>query len=72
MVQTNVAPNALRTSAVIPQYITKFAMNQVSYQPGVNVSIKVWQLRYDKFFVFSARQLCIMKLEIPRCDEGPW
>ena len=28
---------------------------------------KAWQLRCDKFFGFSARQV-IMKLEIPRCD----
>ena len=68
VVQTNVAPNAPRTSNIIPQFITKFAMDQVCDQPGLNVSIAVCQLRRDKFFVFTARQVCIMNLEIPRCD----
>ena len=41
LVQTNVAPNAFRTSTIIPQYMTKFAMDQVDDQPGLNVSITV-------------------------------
>ena len=41
VVQTNVAPNALRTSALLPQYMTKFAIDQVCDQPWLNVSIKV-------------------------------
>ena len=65
---SNVAPNAFRTSTLIPQHMTKFAMDKVFDLPGLNVSIAVWQLRCDKFFVFSARQVCIIKLEIPRCD----
>ena len=71
MVQTNVAPSAFRTSTIIPQYVTKFAMDQVCDQPGLNVTTTVWQLRCDKFVVFSAKQLCSMRLEIPRCEEGP-
>ena len=39
-------------------------MDQVFDQPGLNVSIIVWQLRCDKFILFSARQLYIMKLEM--------
>ena len=71
VVQTNVAPYAFRTSTIIPQYMTKFAMDQVCDQPGLTVPTTVWQLPRDKFVVFSARQVCIMKLEVPRCDEGP-
>ena len=41
LVQTNVAPNAFRTSTIKPQCITKFAMDQVFDQPGRNVSITV-------------------------------
>ena len=39
-------------------------MDQVCDQPGLNVSIMVWQLRCYKFAFFSARQLYIMKLEM--------
>ena len=35
--QTNFAPNASRTSSIIPQYMTKFAMDQVGDQPGLDV-----------------------------------
>ena len=69
VVHRNVAPNAFRTSTIIPQYITKFAMDQLCDQPGLNVSITVRQLRCDKFVVFSARHVYIIKLETPRCDE---
>ena len=69
VVQTNVTPNAFRTSTITPRYMTKFDIDQVCDQPGLNVSVTVWQLRYDKFVVFSARQLFIMKLDIPRCDD---
>ena len=68
VVQTNIAPNAFRTSTTIPQNITLFAMDQVCDQPGLDVSITVRQIRCDKFVVFSTRQVCIIKLEIPRCD----
>ena len=64
MLQSNVALNAARTSTIISQYMTKFAMDQVFDQPGVSVSMAVWQLRCDKFVVFSARQLYIMRLEM--------
>ena len=47
--------------SITPQYMTKFAMDKICDQPGLNVSI----------FFFCARQLYIMKLEIRRCDEGP-
>ena len=70
VVQTNGTPFAFRTSSTIPQYMTKFAMGQVCDQPGLNFSITVRQLPCDKFVVLSARQVCIIKLEIPRCDEG--
>ena len=50
--------------------MTKFTMDQVGDQPGLDVSITVRQLRCDKFVLFSVRQLCIMKLEVSRCDEG--
>ena len=40
-VQTNVAPNASRTSTIIPQYMTKSAMDQVCDQPGLSASITV-------------------------------
>ena len=46
----NVARNAFRTSTIKPQYMTKLAMGQVCDQPGLNVSITVWQLRCDIFF----------------------
>ena len=71
VVQTRVAPNAFRTSTITPQYMTKLAMDQVCDKPGLNVPITVWQPRCDKFVVFSAGQLCIMMLEVPRCDEEP-
>ena len=70
VVETNVSPNAIRTSTIIPQYMTKLAMDQVCDQPGLNVSITAWQLPCDKFVVFSARQVRIMKLEIPKLDLG--
>ena len=35
VVQTNVAPNAFRTCTIIPLYMTKFAVDQVSDQPGL-------------------------------------
>ena len=47
LAQTNVAPNAFRTSTITPQYMTKFAMDQLCVQPGLNVSITVWQLPCD-------------------------
>ena len=56
VVQTNVALNSFRTFTIIPQYMTKFAMDQICDLPGLNVSITVWQLQLDIFFVFSARQ----------------
>ena len=65
MLQTNVALNALRTPTIIPQYMTKFAMEKVCDLPGVNVSITVWQVRCDGFVVFSARQVCIISLRSP-------
>ena len=40
-IQANVAPNAFRTSTIIQQYMTKFAMDKVFVQPGLNVSITV-------------------------------
>ena len=33
----NVAPNAFRTSTMTPQYMTKFAMDQVCVKLGLNV-----------------------------------
>ena len=51
----------------IPQCITKFVMDLVFVQPGLIASLTVRHLRFDKS-VFSARQVCIMKFEIPRCD----
>ena len=51
LAQKNVAPIAFRTSNIITQYMTKFAMDQVCVQPGLNVSITVWQLPSDKFFI---------------------
>ena len=51
-VQTNVARNAFRAPTMTPQYMTLFAMEQFCDQLGVNVSITVWQLRFDKFVVF--------------------
>ena len=41
VVRRNVAPNAFRTSSVIPQYMTKFAMNQVYERSGLDVLITV-------------------------------
>ena len=41
VVQTDAAPNAIRTSTVISQYMTKFDMDQVFDKPGLNVSITV-------------------------------
>ena len=38
---TNVALNAPHTSTIIPQYMTKFAIDQVCDKPGVNVSMTV-------------------------------
>ena len=35
-VQTNVTPIALRTFTTIPQYKTKFAMDPICDQPGLN------------------------------------
>ena len=67
-VQTNVAPNAFRTSTITPQYMTKIAMDQVCDPSGLNVLITVSQVRFDKFIVFSSKQVFIMKLEAPRCD----
>ena len=67
-VQRNVAFNDHLASTTIPQYMTKFAIDQVFDQPGLNVSITVWHLQCDEFVVFSARQVCIMELEIPGCD----
>ena len=40
LVQTNVAPNAFRTVIIIPQYMTKFAMDQVCDESGLNVLIR--------------------------------
>ena len=45
VVQTNVAPNAFRTYTIIPQYMTKFAMDQVCYKLGLGVAMTVSQLR---------------------------
>ena len=70
VVQTNVAPNTFRSYIAIQQYMAKFAMDQVCDQPGLNFLKSAWQLRCDDFAVFSAKPLCIMELEIPRCDEG--
>ena len=41
LLQTNDAPNALRTSTAIPQYMTKFAMDQVCDRSGLIVVITV-------------------------------
>ena len=41
VVQKNVALNSFRTSTIIPQYTTKFAMDHVFDLPGLNVSITV-------------------------------
>ena len=57
VVQTNVAPNAFRPSIIIPQYMSKLAMDQVCDQPGLNASIAVRKLLCDKFFIFSSRQV---------------
>ena len=70
MVQTNVAPNALRTSTITPRHTTKFAINQVCDHPGLNVIITVLHIRCDKFVIFSARQVCIRNCETPRSDGG--
>ena len=37
----NCRPSAFRTSTIIPQYMTKFAMDQVGDKPGLKVSITV-------------------------------
>ena len=44
--------------------VRSLSMDQVCDKPGLNVSIMVCQLRFDKFVLFSARQLFIMKLEM--------
>ena len=74
-VQTNVARHAFRDYTIMPQYVTLFDIicpRLICVIPRLYVSKKVRNLLCDKFVVFSARQFCIMKLEIPRCDEGPW
>ena len=45
-------------------------MDQVRDHPGLNVSIMVLRLRCDKFVVFSARQLYIMKLEMKPAESS--
>ena len=44
LVQTNFAPDAARTSTIIPQYMNEFDMDHVCDQPGLNVSVTVSQL----------------------------
>ena len=62
--QTNLAPNAFRTSTIISQYITKFAMYQVCDQARPNFSIAVSQLRRDKFFCIP----CETGVHLDACD----
>ena len=75
LVQQNVARNAFRESYFIYSnhstwlYLTYLPWTNFVTSPGAYVSITVWHLRCDKFVVFSARELCIMRLGIPRFYE---
>ena len=59
-VQTNVARNAFRGFAIVPQYMASFdtiCPGPIFDLSGVFVLITVWHLRFDIFAVFVARQL---------------
>ena len=54
--------------------VRSFAMDKGCDTTGLNVSKMVLQLRCDKFVLFSARQLCIMELEVKPASysQGNW
>ena len=41
-----------------------------TFGAGATKMLAFSDLRFDKFVVFSARQVRIMNLDIPRCGEG--